>query len=241
MAEPGLVRLRIQRFDPAKESSPHYQTFEVPRRAGLTVLDGLLHILERLDGSLAFRYSCRSAICGSCAMTINGAPRLACQTLVETLGRGEITVKPLPHLAIQRDLAVDLRPFFAAYERIQPYLLATSLAPDRERLQGPAERRAIDEMTMCILCASCYASCQVVWTSNEYLGPQALLLANRFVQDSRDEAKDGRLDLLANEEGVWRCHTMFNCVVACPKNLNPTWSIQQLKRTVAKRRIMGRR
>jgi len=240
MADAGTMRLRIQRFDPSKEAVPHFQTFEVPRRPGLTVLDGLFYILERLDGSLAFRYSCRSAICGSCAMTINGAPRLACQTLVEGLGRGEIAVKPLPHLTVERDLAVDLRPFFAAYERIRPYLLATSAAPAKERLQGPAERRAIDEMTMCILCASCYASCQVVWTSEEYLGPQALLMANRFVQDSRDGAKEERLDHLANEEGIWRCHTMFNCVVACPKNLNPTWSIQQLKRRAAKRRLTGR-
>lgn len=240
MANRGAVQLRIRRFDPAKETAPHFQTFEVPQRPGLTVLDGLLYILERLDGSLAFRYSCRSAICGSCAMTINGAPRLACQTLLTTLGRGAITVEPLPHLAIQRDLAVDLTPFFASYEKIRPYLLAVSAAPERERLQGPAERRAIDEMTMCILCASCYATCPVVWTSSDYLGPQALLMANRFVQDSRDGAKQERLDNLANEEGVWRCHTVFNCVVACPKQLNPTRSIQQLKLRAAKRRITGR-
>lgn len=229
-AEP--VRFRILRYDPKIDKEPHYDTFSVTTKPGMTVLDALFHVLEKEDRTLAFRYSCRSAVCGSCATFINGKQRLACNTQLAKLGR-EVTVAPLPHLPVIRDLVVDLHPFFHKIDMLKPYFEPEAPLPVKEFLQTPKDRLAIDESIDCIDCGACYSSCPMTWTDPSYPGPAALIKAARFVADSRDTAKAERLRLLACEDGVWRCHTVFNCADACPKHLNPTNFIQYLKRQAA--------
>jgi succinate dehydrogenase / fumarate reductase iron-sulfur subunit len=220
---------RVYRYDPQSGEPARYQSYQVERREKLTVLDGLFDILDNQDGSLAFRFCCRSAVCGSCAMYIDGAYRLACNTQAEKLGR-VVTVSPLPHLRPIKDLAVDMEPFWSRYEQIMPYLINPEPAPDRERIQSARDREKFNEMIDCILCGACYSACPMVWTHPDFIGPAALTKAYRFASDSRDKALGQRLGVVANEAGIWRCHTILNCADACPKNINPTFSIQQLKK-----------
>jgi len=226
------IRLRVQRYDPTKETEPHYDTFEIPTKLGMTVLDALFYVLEKKDGALAFRYSCRSAVCGSCATFINGRQRLACNTQIATLGK-RITIGPLPHLPIISDLVVDLHPFFQRMEMIRPYFEGHEPYPERELLQSPKQREAIDIAIDCIDCAACFSSCPMTWTDPTYPGPAALVKAARFIADSRDAARHDRLRLVGCEDGLWRCHTVFNCADACPKSIDPPHFIQYLKRTAA--------
>ncbi|MBI4297552.1 MAG: succinate dehydrogenase iron-sulfur subunit [Chloroflexi bacterium] len=229
------VAFRVFRFDPQSDSEPRFDTFTVEAREGMNVLEGLFYILENLDGSLAFRFSCRGAVCGSCAMFINGAYRLACKTMLRDLK--EVTISPLGHLPVIKDLVVDMRPFYRKYESILPYLLPASEPPLKEYPQSPKQRHAINEMIDCILCGCCHAACPIVWTNKDYLGPAALTKAYRFVADSRDGAENERLALVSGPDGIWRCHTIFNCHEVCPKYINPTYSIQQLKRMAISRRL----
>ena len=226
------ANLKVLRFDPEVDAGPRFAKYEVELRKGLTVLEALFDILENQDGSLAFRYACRGAVCGSCAMHINGSYRLACQTQISELGGGEVVVKPLGHLPIIKDLIVDMTSFFEKYEQLMPYLINNSEVPERERLQSAEERNRIDEQLDCILCGCCQASCTMTLTDEEYLGPALLLKEERFLSDSRDEAGAQRLKLVDSEHGVWRCHTIFNCVEVCPKDINPTHAIARLKRRV---------
>jgi len=223
------VHLRIQRFDPKTDTNPHYDTFEVQLKPRMTVLDALFQVLEKQDRLLAFRYSCRSSICGSCAMFINGRQRLACKTQISTLGN-MVTIAPLPHLPVIRDLVVDLHPFFHKIEKLKPYFESPEPYPEKEFLQSPKDREAIDTAIDCIDCAACYSACPMSWTDENYPGPAAFLKAARFINDTRDTSTAERLRLVGCEDGVWRCHTVFNCADACPKELNPTNFIQQLKR-----------
>jgi len=223
------VRLRIQRFDPKTDSDPHYHTFEISTKPGMTVLDALFQVLEKEDQLLAFRYSCRSAVCGSCAMIINGRPRLACNTQINTLG-STITVGPLPHLPVVRDLIVNLHPFYEKIEELKPHFEPREPYPEKEFIQTPKDRAAIDTAIDCIDCGACFSTCPITWTDPKYPGPAAFLKAYRFIADTRDSATRERLRAVGCEDGLWRCHTIFNCADACPKTLNPTYFIQQLKR-----------
>lgn len=237
MANNSTARLKIFRFDPDQDAEPRYDTFEIPTPEGLTVLEALFYILETVDPSIAFRYSCRGAVCGSCAVYINGRYELACGTQVSDFKGKEIVISPLPHLEVIRDLVVDMEPFFAKYEAIKPYLVNGDAPPEKERLQSPEEYKRIEEMIDCILCASCYSSCPSVWTDPRYSGPSAIMKANRFNVDSRDQGTGERMPVLDHEDGLWRCHTIFNCVEACPKDVNPTSAIQTAKRAAAKRKF----
>ncbi|MHB9146364.1 MAG: succinate dehydrogenase iron-sulfur subunit [Symbiobacteriia bacterium] len=232
--------LRVFRYDPEVQKDPGYQDFTVPsggKDSGLTVLEALTYVLEHQDPGLAFRYSCREAICGSCAMYISGRFRLACQTQVgHVLQGGVVTVSPLPHMAVIKDLVVDMEPFWRHYEMIKPYLINDDPPPERERLQSPEERRRIQEMADCILCAACSSSCPSGITNEGYIGPAAFTKAYRFIADSRDTGTAERLAVVANEQGIYRCHTIFNCVESCPKGINQTFSIQQMKRLASGRR-----
>ncbi|MHB0871274.1 MAG: succinate dehydrogenase/fumarate reductase iron-sulfur subunit [Chloroflexota bacterium] len=239
MPDLSVATLKVWRFDPKVDEKPYYQSYQVPVNPGMTVLQGLFYVTDRLDGSLSYRSCCRAGVCGSCAMFINGAYRLACETQIGWFPEGEITIGPLPRLKVIKDLVVDLEPFFAKYEQIKPYLINNSKPPEKERLQSPKDRRKLNETIDCILCASCYSSCPTVWMSEEedgYLGPAALTKAWRFVADSRDEGTKERMEVVASEHGLWRCHTAFNCVEACPKKINCTDSIQNLK----KKAILGK-
>jgi len=231
--------LTILRYDPAKPPEPYYNTYSVRATKDTTVLDALFQILETQDHSLAFRYSCRSAVCGSCAMFINGRYRLACSTLISEIGR-DVIVQPLPHMPIIKDLVVDLATFFEKYKVVKPYLVPIKPPPEKEWIQSPRQRSKINDSTDCILCAACYSSCPSVWTGKKYLGPAAILWAYRFAADSRDDILRDRIEVFGAEDGVWRCHTIFNCTEACPKSLNPARFIENLKRTATKETLKAR-
>ena len=233
------ITFRVQRNDPAAGFS-ELQDFVVPVQGSLTVLEALFEIQEKQDPSLAFRYCCRSSICGSCSMYINGRYRLACQTNISHLDADTVTVLPLPHVPVIRDLVWDMDDFFDKYEYIKPWLIHNSQTPETELLQAPEDRKYLNMPIDCILCAACYSSCPSVWGEQHYLGPAALLKAYRFEVDSRDDAGKERLPLFDNERGVYRCHTITNCSEACPKELNPTEGIQWLKKAAVRRRLFGR-
>ncbi len=224
------IQFKVFRFDPETDKEPRFQDYTVPHRKGLTVLDALYWIQDNLDPSICFRSSCRAGVCGSCAMHIAGRYRLACETPADIKGPGPVVVRPLAHLQVQRDLIVDMEPFFASYKQILPYLLTSKKPSDGEIRQSQSDRAKLDEIIDCILCASCYSACPMIGSDPEYLGPAALLQTNRFLLDSRDDANEQRLELVSDEHGIWRCHTAFNCSLACPKNLDPAGSIAHLKR-----------
>lgn len=234
------LTFRVYRHDPREAEPPRYQAYVVDCQPHWTVLMALLEIASRKDASLAFRRSCRHGICGACAMTINGSNRLACETRLASLDDGPIEIEPLRALPVIKDLVVDMSALFERYHLIRPYLIAKEPAPEGERLQSPAERKLLDGSYECILCGSCTSSCPSFWARREFIGPQALLAASRWVLDSRDEAKAERLAALDSPQGLWRCHDIFNCAEACPKGLNPTKAIAKLRREALKRRVRGR-
>jgi len=229
---------RVHRFDPTKDARPYYKEYVVPIEEAYTLLDVLGYIKGNLDGSLSYRRSCRHGICGSCAMTVNGHNRLACETQIKDLKGKRIEVEPLRTFPVIRDLVVDMAEFYDRYEAVKPYLITRKPPPsDKERYQSPEDRRLLDGSYECILCGCCTSSCPSFWYDREFLGPAALLKAYRFVFDSRDADMGERLMIINDPHGLWRCHTIFNCVEACPKSLNPTSAISALKREVVKRRV----
>ena len=222
---------KVFRYDPDNGRGPRFQEFEVETHKGMTILEGLFYILETHDPSLAFRCSCRSAICGSDALHVNGQYRLACKTQIEAVG-SPVVIRPLAHLPVLKDLVVDMQPFFDNYKSIKPYLIPKEAPGEKEYLQSVAEREKIDHHIDCILCGACYGSCPVAYGDPKYFGPHALLKALRFIDDSRDGATKERLSMVASEFGVFRCHTIFNCQKVCPKDLNPTGAISKLKNKI---------
>lgn len=230
------VDLRILRYDPERDRQPHWEHYTVEAEPTDRVLDLLHRVKYEQDGSLTFRRSCAHGICGSDAMLINGRNRLACKVRLDQLGRGRVTVAPLPGLPVVKDLVVDMEGFFAKYRRVMPYLVAEGPAPERERRQSPAERARFDDTTKCILCAACTSSCPSFWAQPEYIGPAAIVNAHRFIFDSRDEAADERLEILAERDGVWHCRTIFNCVDACPRGIKITQAILEVSGAIVERR-----
>ncbi len=228
---------RIFRFDPSKDKKPYYKEYTVAVRPGMTVLDALWEIKGKQDGTLSYRRSCRHGICGSCAMTINGKNTLACETQLAEVKRKKIELEPLRSFTVIKDLIVDMNHFYDKYEAIKPYLVTKKDPPsDKERYQSPEDRKKLDGSYECILCGCCTSSCPSFWADKEFLGPAAILKAHRFVFDSRDQDHGDRLRIINDKHGLWRCHTIFNCVEACPKELNPTSGIADLKLEVVKRK-----
>ena len=228
------VDLRIKRFDPERDRRPHWEDYRVQVEPGDRVLDALHQVRWYHDGSLAFRRSCAHGVCGSDAMVINGANRLACVLLVEDVG-SRITVEPLRGLPVLKDLVVDMDAFFAQYRSVQPWLHNDDHPGPTERLQSPEQRARFDDTTKCILCAACTTSCPIYWANGTYVGPAAVVNAHRFIFDSRDEAGEERLHILDETSGVWRCRTAFNCTDACPRGIKVTEAIQEVKRAIVKR------
>ena len=239
--------LRVQRFDPSVEKRPRFQDYVVPLMDGMTVLDALLYTRDRLDHGIAMRFSCRMASCGSCGMKINGRPRLACETQVAELGASTITVQPMDNFPIVRDLVVDLESFFSKHKGVVPHLVrkgdpSEQDSPSGEYLVKPEELDSFVQFTYCIKCGLCSSSCPTSSTDSLFPGPQALAQAYRFVEDTRDEATEERLDVVDNQHGVWRCHFAGTCSAVCPKGVDPALGIQLLKRHVmAARSPFGRK
>jgi len=229
------ITLKIRRFNPEVDAEPHWERFAVPAQATDRVLNLLHYVKWELDGSLTFRRSCAHGVCGSDAMRINGVNRLACKVLVRDMP-DEIMIEPIKGLPIEKDLVVDMEPFFEAYRSVKPYLITYGNEPTRERTQSQADRDRFDDTTKCILCAACTTSCPVYWTDGSYFGPAAIVNAHRFIFDSRDQAADERLEILNDREGVWRCRTTFNCTEACPRGIEITKAISEVKKALLFRR-----
>ena len=205
------------------------QDFTVDVKPAWTILDALHDIKWNKDGTLTFRRSCRHGICGSCAMKINGINSLACETQIKDIQKRPIHVEPLPGFEVIKDLAVDMDPFFELMEEVKPYLINHNPPPDTERIQSEEDFALISSAINCILCAACTSSCPSFWADKRYLGPSALLKAYRYIFDTRDEGNEERIGAIDNRHGLWRCHTIINCVDACPKDLAPTEAISKLK------------
>lgn len=233
MKTDGTYTFKIFRYDSKiPEKGPEFSTYQVEVVPGMSVLSAVLNIRDEMDGSLSFRCSCRSAVCGSCAMAMNGKIELACRTQVASLGSRLIILEPLPNFEIIKDLVVDMAPFWAKYERIKPWLMRKTLPAGTEIRQSEEDRGRIDQFVNCILCASCYGSCPVLARDPEYLGPAALAKLERFVLDSRDERPRRTLEDVNNEQGVWGCDTLFKCIDACPKEVRPTDAIVGLRKSL---------
>jgi succinate dehydrogenase / fumarate reductase, iron-sulfur subunit len=221
---------RIQRSHPRAGEAPRYDTFVIEVQEAWTVLDALNEIKWHHDGTLTFRRSCRHGICGSCAVMINGKNDLACEKQISAV-KGVVTLEPLKRFPVIRDLMVDNEAFLEKLRQVRPWLITRAAPPtDKERLQSPEDRKLLDGTWECILCMACTSSCPAFWDQDGFLGPAALLKAYRYSFDTRDEGLDERVGALDSKLGVWRCHTIFNCVEACPKSLNPTDAIVKLRR-----------
>lgn len=221
--------LRIYRWNPYLYNKPWFSIYPIPiKYCGPMILDALILIKNTQDSTLAFRRSCREGICGSCSMNINGVNSLAC---LESLNKFNnfITIYPLPHMYIMKDLVPNLINFYFQYKTIQPWL-ELNLKSSKEYFQSKSERFRLDGLYECILCACCSASCPSYWWNhNKYLGPAILLQAYRWISDSRDIKTFERIKFLKHKMRLFRCHTIMNCTRTCPKRLNPGKIISQLK------------
>ena len=233
MADNRNLSLSIYRYNPEVDDKPYMQDYEISIPAKSDPM--LLTLLERLkaeqDVTITYRRSCREGVCGSDGMNINGTNGLACITKLTELNTDKIVVRPLPGFPVVRDLVVDMSQFYQQYERIEPYLQNNEVAPARERLQSPEERSQLDGLYECILCACCTSSCPSFWWNpDKFVGPAGLLQARRFLADSRDTATAHRLDKLQDPFSVFRCRSIMNCTNVCPKGLNPTQAIGNIRK-----------
>lgn len=238
------AKLKIRRFNPEKDSKSWWgeYTLENVHRTD-TVLDLLHRVKWEQDGTLTLRRSCAHGVCGSDAMRINGANTLACKALVSKYAaKGDVVriqVEPILGLPLEKDLVVDMEPFFDHYRSVLPYFISDEPVPadGRERLQSPEDRERFDDTTKCILCAACTSSCPSFWADGRYVGPQAIVQAHRFIFDSRDEGFEERLEVLSDTFGVWRCRTIFNCTNACPRDIKVTEAIADVKRAITSGKV----
>jgi len=225
------VRIKIRRFNPETDRKPYWAEYKLDAQPWDRVVDALVAIKEYQDGTLTFRRSCAHGICGSDAMVINGRNRLACKVLIKDVGK-HIVIEPLRGLPVIKDLAVDMEPFFAKYRSILPFLINDEEPPYTERLQSPEARARFDDTTKCILCAACTTSCPSFWANDSYFGPAAIVQAHRFIFDDRDRGAQVRLAILSGADGVWRCRTIYNCVDACPRGIDITRAIGEVKKAM---------
>lgn len=237
------VQMRVKRFNPEKDQKPWWGDYTIEDvNPNDSVLDVLHRIKWEQDGTLTLRRSCAHGVCGSDAMRVNGANALACKTLVARLAKEgssevKIQVEPILGLPIMKDLVVDMEPFFEHYRSVLPFFINDNPVPanGRERLQTIEDRAVFDDTTKCILCAACTTSCPSFWANGKYVGPAAIVQAHRFIFDTRDEAADQRLEILSEQFGVWRCRTAFNCTNACPREIEVTKAIAEVKMAITGR------
>ena len=229
------IKLQVARYRPEQESELVFDEYEVPCHSDWVVLDGLNHVKDRLDGTLSYRSSCRMGICGSCGMTVNGEPKLACATFLDEYAPGPVRVEPLRNFPVIRDLVVDLGDFMQKLVRVKPWIVRSVERPlaDGEFLQSPEEMDEYKQFSMCINCMLCYAACPIYGLDPKFIGPAAIALAQRYNLDSRDEGASERLEILSEHEGIWGCTFVGECTKVCPKNVNPAGAIQRYKLNAA--------
>ncbi len=233
------ITIKVARTD-GREAS-----YELKFRKGMTVLDALIEVREKQDSTLGYRHSCRMGICGSCGMTIEGRPRLACQTQISSLGSDTILVEPLHNMTVVKDLVVDIGPFFSLHRSVKPYLMRKDVAErdhsEREYRVLQAEVNKFLQFDYCIMCGLCYAACPTAALDPEYTGPQAITQAYRYMADPRDEGWEQRVNLLDTSHGIWRCHMAGACSFVCPKDVDPAKAIQMARMEVLKKRLLRKK
>ena len=225
------IAIEVLRYKPEANAAPYFETFEVPFTDDMSVLQGLQHIKDHLDGTLTYRWSCRMAICGSCGVMIGGKPKLGCHTFLRDYYPGGLRVEPLEHFPIERDLVIDATDFIEKFPKIKPWLEPKSPKPlsEGEYRQTPAELERFEQFSHCINCMLCYAACPQYGLDNKFLGPGLTALLHRYNADSRDGAKDERMQLVHAEEGVWSCTAVGYCSEVCPKQVDPANAVNQNK------------
>jgi fumarate reductase iron-sulfur subunit len=225
------ITLEVARYRPEQEAEPTFQAYEVPFRKDWVVLDALNYVKDKLDGTLAFRWSCRMGVCGSCGMLVNGEPKLTCATFLSHYLPGPVRVEPLRHFPVVRDLVVEISDFMEKLKAVQPYIVRGEEMPvaKGEYLQTPEQLDTYKQFSMCINCLLCYAACPVYGLDQHFIGPAAIALAQRYNLDSRDEGQEARMDTLSQHEGIWGCTFVGECTEACPKHVDPAGAIQQYK------------
>jgi len=230
------IVLEIARYAPDRDQEPSFQSFEVPLRKEWVVLDALNYIKDKVDGTLTYRWSCRMGICGSCGMMVNGEPKLTCATFLTSYGKNStVRVEPLRYFPVVRDLVTALSDFLVKLQKVKPWLIRKDQPPlsAGEFLQTPEQLDLYKQFSMCINCTLCYAACPVVGLDEEFVGPAALALAQRYNLDSRDQGSAERLATLAHPDGIWGCTFVGECTRVCPKHVDPAGAIQQYKLTAA--------
>lgn len=226
------VTLRIAKYNPEHDSNQQFAEFRVPYERWTTVLDAILDVKKHLDHSVAVRYSCRQATCGSCGMKINGRPRLACFTKISELGSDVVTVEPMSNYPIIRDLVVDFKRMFSNHKKMMPFVIREDseiTGNTKEFSQSPEELEQYIQFANCIKCGLCNSACPTMATDSSFLGPQALAQAYRYVADNRDKGKNKRLKIIDESHGIWRCHFAGSCSQVCPKGVDPAMGIQFLR------------
>lgn len=232
LSPPKTVTLRIARINPSHDNEKQFMEFNIQYQKWTTVLEGILDVKKHFDHSVAVRYSCRQATCGSCGMIINGKPRLACFTKISELDSDVVTVEPMNNFPIIRDLAVRFERLFDTHHKIKPYLIREDselTSNEKEFLQSPEELEQYIQFANCIKCGLCNSACPTMATDSSFIGPQALAQAYRYVADSRDKGKDSRLKIIDDSHGIWRCHFAGSCSQVCPKGVDPAMGIQFLR------------
>jgi fumarate reductase iron-sulfur subunit len=229
------ITLQVARYRPEKESETTFEEFDVPYTKDWVVLDGLNYIKDRVDGTLAYRWSCRMGICGSCGMMVNGEPKLTCATFLADYAPKPVRVEPLTNFPIIRDLIVDIGDFMRKLVRIKPWIVREHEKPlsEGEYRQTPQQMDEYKQFSMCINCMLCYAACPIYGLDPHFIGPAAIALAQRYNLDSRDQAADDRLEILSDHQGIWGCTFVGECTKVCPKHVDPAGAIQRYKLNAA--------
>jgi fumarate reductase iron-sulfur subunit len=231
----NTIALQVARYRPEAETEPSTQEYDVPLRDDWSILDGLNHVKDHIDGTLSYRWSCRMGICGSCGMTVNGEPKLTCATFLTDYAPGPVRVEPLQNFPVIRDLVVELGDFMRKLPQVNPWLVREEELPvsHGEYLQTPDEVDEYKQFSMCINCMLCYAACPVYGLDPEFMGPAAIALAQRYNLDSRDQGSPDRLEVLIEPEGLWGCTFVGECTRVCPQDVDPAGAIQRYKLTAA--------
>src|SRR6187397_286188 len=233
------ITVQVARYRPEQDTDVSFDEFDVPCPKDWVVLDGLNHIKDRLDGTLAFRWSCRMGVCGSCGMMVNGEPKLTCATFLADYAPGPVRVEPLRNFPVIRDLIVDLGDFMRKLVSVKPWLIRNEERPlsEGEYRQSPAELDAYKQFSMCINCMLCYSACPIYGLDPKFVGPAVIALAQRYNLDNRDEGAAERMDVLSEHEGIWGCTFVGECTKVCPKHVDPAGAIQRYKLKAAQESV----